>query len=106
WQVVIGPDRVTIHADRRCASCSPHAGSLEATAQCVVPQPPRTDSPHHRKNQPPPGAQQTSAFICHGAQVWRAVQRAEVRVDTIELTIELIELLDPQMPGRYARSEG
>ena len=105
-QVIAGPDRVAVHAHRRRAARGAHAGAPEAAAQRVVPQLPRTDPAHHRKHQAAAGAQQARAFGRDGGEIRRAVQRAEVGVDAVELAVEPIELLHAEVRDRHARLHG
>src|SRR3546814_7817052 len=57
-QVIAGPDRVPVHADRRRAAGSADASAPEAAAQRVMPQLPGADPAHHRKHQCPAGGKQ------------------------------------------------
>src|SRR3546814_8535502 len=100
-QVIAGPDRVPVHADRRRAAGSADASAPEAAAQRVMPQLPGADPAHHRKHQWPAGGKQAGAVFRGRAQVRYGVHRSGVGIDAVEGAVrseENTSELPPLMP--------
>src|SRR5690348_15783403 len=99
WKVITGPDRVTVHADRRHPACGPNPCAPEATAQRIVADLPRTDPADHRTHQFAAGPQQTRALGRRCFEIGYAVERSQVRIDAVEFAFEPVKLMDSDVPG-------
>src|SRR6185437_4229605 len=92
-QVVARPDRVTVHADRRCTTCGPHPCTPEAAMQHVMPDFPGTDTADHRTHELAARPQQPRTLGRRCTEVRHAVQRPQVRIDAVEFAFYLVELV-------------
>src|SRR6185437_6990040 len=95
--VVVRPDSVPVHADRRESSREPHFGPSPAAAYAVVQEFPRAQPADHRKDEGAAGLDQARALSRHPRQVRHAIQRAQIGVRSVvdPIALEALELVTP-----------
>src|SRR3546814_11792198 len=91
-QVIAGPDRVPVHADRSRAAGSADASAPEAAPQRVMPQLPGADPAHPRKTQFPAGGKPAGAVLPGHVPAPYPAHRSEVGIDAVETSVEVGEL--------------